>query len=476
MNKLFSLVLLIGVFCSAEVKMPALFKDGMVLQRNKPVHVWGWAAAKEKVTVSFGGQTATVTSDANGKWLVTLKEMKANATGSNLVIKGSNEITIKDVLVGEVWLCSGQSNMQWSMRQSSFKNEDIPKANFPKIRLFYVPRKTAPSPVKDVTGAWNACTPKTVTNFSAVGYNFGMNLHKKLNVPVGLICSSWGGTQIEPWTPIEGFNKVPSLASYAKAVTKLKSSKKAGRTSPSAIYNAMIYGLAPFSMRGAIWYQGESNVFKGDTVIYTDKTKALVEGWRHVFKQEDLSFYFVQIAPFSYVKPNKKKRHPSLDEYSLAKFWDAQTACMKAIKNCGMVVITDITGNVNNIHPGNKRDVGYRLSLWALNKNYGKSEVVYSGPQFKSMEIKGNKAYISFDHIGGGLKSLNGKPLTHFKIAGADKKFVDAKAVIEGDKVVVSAEGVATPVAVRFGWHQLAMGNFGNKEKLPAIQFRTDNW
>lgn len=347
------------------------------------------------------------------------------------------------------------------MAQTEHGKEEIAKAQHPSIRLFNVQGHISkPQPQQDAPGAWQACTPESVRGFSGVGYHFGQALHAKLNVPIGLIGSNWGGTKIEPWTPRVGLEQVESLRENA---------------SNGGIYNGMIHPLAPYSFRGVIWYQGESNCLSGDTAIYTDRTIALVKGWQSVFQQDDLSFYYVQIAPFPYAS-RFKQRNASLNEYSLPRFWEAQEACMKALPNSGMVVVTDITGDVNDIHPRNKRDVGGRLARWALAKNYGDSEIVYSGPQYKSLTIQGNQAVVQFDHIGGGLTSLDGKPLTQFAVAGKDQKFVPAEATIVGDTVVVKSDTVEQPVAVRYAWHETAVGNLGNKEGLPAWQFRTDQW
>jgi len=459
----------------AEVKLPNVIGSNMVLQQGKPINLWGWADAGEKVTAGFAGARASCTTGADGKWAMQLPSQKANSEAQILTVSGTNKITLENILVGEVWLCSGQSNMQFAMRKTQYKAEEIPKANFSTIRLFKIGTKALPVPTDNVPATWQACTPATVANFSAVGYHFGKNLHNELNVPIGLIQSAWGGTEIEPWTPLVGFQKVSSLSKFADQVKGLKAGEKINNRTPSAIYNGMIYPIAPFTMSGAIWYQGESNCLKGDTANYTDKTLAMVNGWRTVFKQDDLSFYFVQIAPFIY-ESRFKKRNSSLTVESLPRFWDAQTACMKAIPGCGMAVVTDITGNVNNIHPANKRDVGHRLALWALARNYGKTDLVYSGPLYKSMQVQGNKVAISFDYCGSGLNSLDGKELTQFTVAGADKKFVEAKAVMEGNQLVVTAPEVSSPVAVRFAWHETAVGNLGNNEGLPAVPFRTDSW
>lgn len=446
---------------TADVRLPNVLGDGMVLQQGKPINVWGWAEAGEKVTVTLGNASASATANDQGMWSVALAKQEANAKPQSLIVEGSNKITLKDILIGEVWLCSGQSNMEWRMTQTEHAKEEIANANHPTIRLYNVQGHiNKPEPQDDAPGQWQVCSPTSVSGFSAVGYHFGQALHAKLNVPIGLIGSNWGGTQIEPWTPKVGLEQVESLKKNAKN---------------GGIYNGMIHPLAPFTLRGVTWYQGESNCLKGDTTIYTARTEALVKGWKTVFKQDDLSFYFVQIAPFPYAA-RFKSRNANLNEESLPRFWDAQTACLKSVPNSGMVVVTDITGNVNDIHPRNKLDVGRRLARWAFAKNYGDDKVVYSGPMYKSISVSGNKVTLKFDHTGSGLKSIDGKPLSHFTIAGKDKKFVPAKASIEGDLVVVSAEGVDEPVAVRFAWHEIAVGNLGNKDGLPAVPFRTDSW
>ncbi|MFT5468416.1 MAG: sialate O-acetylesterase [Verrucomicrobiales bacterium] len=446
---------------AAELRLPNVISDHMVLQQGKPIQLWGWADAGEAVTATLGDATVSSKTGDDGKWALQLPAQKANAEPQTLTFKGANEIKLTDILIGEVWICSGQSNMEWALKSTEKGAEEIPKANHPQIRLYNVQGHiNKPEAQEDAPGEWAASSPESVPEFSAVGYYFGKALQAELDVPIGLIGSNWGGTQIEPWTPKVGLEQVDSLKENAKN---------------GGIYNGMIHPLAPFTMSGIIWYQGESNCLKGDTSIYTDRTVALVKGWRTVFKQDDLSFYFVQIAPFPYAE-KFKKRNPNLTVESLPKFWDAQAACLEALPNSGMVVITDVTGNVNDIHPRNKRDVGARLARWALAKNYGQSDLVYSGPTYKSMTVDGDRAVLSFDHVGGGLAALDGEALTQFQIAGADKQFKPAEAKIEGETIVVSAEGIAKPTAVRFAWHETVIGNLGNKEGLPAVQFRTDDW
>lgn len=432
------LALLAPSVASAEVTVPSVFASHMVVQRDQPLPIWGWAEKGEAVTVAFGGQTATGTADDKGLWKVTLPKFEANAKPQTMTIKGKNNtLELTDVLVGDVWLGSGQSNMEWSLAASAAPKETIAAANHPLIRLLHVKKVQTPQAAKDVQldRAWSACTPESATRFSAVLYHFGVRLQKDVNVPIGLINSSWGGSRIEPWTTD-------------------------GKTG-GGMYNAMIAPLQPVALKGVIWYQGESNMSEG--MKYLDRKKALIEGWRKTFGQ-DLPFYFVQIAPYSrYGNPN------------LAELWEAQAACLK-IPGTGMAVTTDLVDNIADIHPKNKFDVGNRLALWALAKTYGKKDLVYSGPLYKSMKVEGNKIRLSFAHVGGGLKSRDEKPLSEFEIAGEDGKFVPAEAVIEGNEVVVTAKEIAKPTQVRFGWRNIANPNLSNKEGLPASPFRTADW
>lgn len=475
----------------AEVRLPAIFSDHMVLQQEMPIQVWGWAAPGEKVSVTLSGSESggdvaaailmkeSATAGKDGSWHVELDQLKAGSKCDELKVEGiANSISIKDVLVGEVWVCSGQSNMQWSVNASRNPRQEIAKADFPRIRLFYVPRVPSGTPKSDVNAKWEVCSPKTVGRFSAVSYFFGRHLHRKLNVPVGLIHTSWGGTRIEPWTPPNGFQSVPETRKYlariktangqfAKQTAAAKKAKKKApqhplnsRGAPTGLYNGMIHPLVPFAIRGAIWYQGESN--RGNGLYYEKLMQALINGWRRVWKQGDFPFYYVQLAPYRY----------GGDPTLLPQIWEAQTNVLK-MKNTGMAVTVDI-GNTRDIHPRNKQDVGKRLALWALAKTYGKKDIVYSGPLFKSMKVDGKEIRLRFHHVGDGLVSRDGKPLSHFQIAGNDGKFVDAKAVIDGKEVVVSSPQVASPTAVRFGWHQLAEPNLANKNGLPASPFRTD--
>ena len=429
----------------AEVKLPAVIGSGMVLQREMPIPIWGSAGAGEKVTVKLGDNVASAVAGSGGKWGVTLPAMKADRTVHTLTVSGTNTLTLNDILIGEVWVGSGQSNMAFGLSHAASGAKAVAASKYPQIRLFNVPRKQAKTPADDVSAAWKSCQPDTAGNFSAVLYFFGQRLHKELKVPVGLINSSWGGSPIEPWT-----------------ITA---------TGSGGMYNGMIAPLQPFAIRGAIWYQGETNVIRKNGLAYAGKMKDLIEGWRRTWSPSkgsglDLAFYYVAIAPWG------QGRYA---EGELPALWEAQTACLK-IPHTGMAVVTDLVDDINNIHPTKKVPVGNRLALWALAKDYGRKDLVYSGPLYKSMKVEGDKVRLEFAHVGGGLKSRDGKELTEFQIAGSDGALVPAKAVIDGKAVVVSAAGVKAPTQVRFGWHKKANPNLINAEGLPASPFHTDNW
>ena len=502
-------ILLIGyvLFCTqpfahAEVTLPNIFGDNMVLQRDMPIPIWGWAAAGEEVTVTLQDTDYTVqtTADAKGNWRTKLPAMSAGGPYI-LHVAASNTLELTNVMFGEVWICSGQSNMEWPVRASKDSEAEIAAADYPLIRLFNIPHKASGLLVPDVEAEWHPTTPETIPNFSAVAYAFGRKLYNTLDVPIGLINTSWGGTRIEPWTPPVGFDSVPALESISNDIQDIHAKYRAElpermaqieawiaatrealetgevitpmpdnrhplthHARPTGLYNGMVHPLVPFAMRGAIWYQGESNLRYG--MLYHEKMKALINGWRAVWNQGDFPFYFVQLAPFTY--------GGGASPYFLPEIWEAQTATL-ALANTGMAVTTDI-GNLRDIHPRNKQEVGRRLALWALAKTYGREDITYSGPLYKSMAVDGNTIRLSFDFIGSGLISRDDEPLTWFEIAGEDKNFVKADATIEGDTIVVSSDAVAQPVAARFGWHQTAEPNLTNKEGLPASPFRTHPW
>lgn len=653
--------------------MACIFTDHMVLQRDQPLPVWGWAAPGRAVTIEVGPHFARTRTNAEGRWRLTLPSLESGKGPLTMTVKAGDEtIRLIDILVGEVWLCSGQSNMEMSVHESAEAKTEIKAANHPSIRLFNIPRPAAMAsdPQDDVVGQWQACSPETIGDFSAVGYYFGREIHQSINVPVGLISASWGGTIIETWTRHEEISRLPGMteriadaqdihrdptvvpqdmtasekraaeihladfkskaeyklafkasqelaarsrqafnearandalahkmtrpdldlsswkimeipnrwgeaglpdfrgmvwfrktidvpsswagkhlvlhldriyegdvtwfngeqvgatiiANYSKqrvysipanliktgdntitvrVVDTFRPRGMSGKADamalcvagseetdriglagpwyyksgvqlraslsypddhvnlPTLLYNTMIHPLVPFAIRGITWYQGEQN--HGDGMLYFDKMQALIQSWRNVFLRPDAPFYFVQIAPYRY--------GGNMVEYTLPELWEAQTAAMD-IPHTGMAVISDI-GHINWLHPSNKQGVGKRLALWALAKDYGREDLVYSGPLYKSMAIEGSKIRLSFNYTGSGLVSRDAKPLDWFEIAGEDGKFVKAQALIDGHTVVVSSDAIVKPTAARFAWHQVAVPNLMNKEGLPAGPFRT---
>lgn len=467
----------------AELRPAAIFGDNMVLQQEMRVPIWGWADSNAEVTVTFAGQTKTTRANADGKWLVKLGKFAATFTPQTLAIAAGETKTFTNILVGEVWLASGQSNMEKPLgdqpRQQPVLNAEAELATadqYPNLRLFKIETALAKSPLPDLEKyqGWAECSSNALdaTRFSAAAYFFGQMIHTNLHVPIGLVASSWGGTRIEPWTPPAGFEQVASQEKFATPPDL--GTNKLSNTRPSAIYNAMIAPIAGFAMRGVIWYQGESNLIgtnaDNDYREYADKMTALVGGWRQSWGQGNFPFYFVQIAPFKYY--NSKTPRVYAPEM-LPEFWAQQSKAARGIKNTGMVVTTDLVDNLNDIHPRDKKSVGQRLALLALDKTYD-LEVASSSPVFKQAKFKGGKAILTFDHVGGGLMSKDGKPLTWFTIAGADGKFVPADASIVGKTVEVSAPEVNEPKAVRFAWSEIAQPNLCNAAGLPAEPFRTD--
>ncbi len=457
-------VVLVSPTLRADLNVPKIFSDSMVLQRDQSIPVWGWEDAGTEVHVLFEGEVKKATAGDDGKWMVRLSPQKAGGP-YKMVIEGQNRVEFNDVLVGEVWLCSGQSNMEWTVSNSNNPKEEIAVANHPRIRHIKFAHRPSAEPLTDVpSSGWQVCSPKTVGGFTGVGYFFGRELQGELDVPVGLIGCNWGGTRIEPWTPSVGFKETPGLSDIADKLDEFPTKNNQGKVnhqSPLALYNGMVHSIVPYGMRGAIWYQGESN--NGEGMLYHEKMKALIHGWRKVWGNDSMPFGFVQLAPYTY----------GGDPTRLAGIWEAQTATLK-VPHTGMAVTVDVA-NLKDIHPRNKQDVGRRLALWALSESYGQKGVVYSGPIYKSMKVKGSGIRVSFDHVGGGLVSRDDKPLNWFTIAGDNGKFVEATATIDGQDVVVTAESVAKPTAVRFGWSQLAEPNLSNKEGLPASPFRTDS-
>lgn len=451
----------------AQITLPTVLSDHMILQREQPVPVWGSAEAGSTITVQFAGQKKTATADSNGKWRVNLDPMNASTEPQKMTITSSagSNVIIRDVLIGEVWLCSGQSNMMWSMNSSENPEPAIAAANRTFIRLYKTPLAFSRTPTERIDSNWTECTPETVRLFSAVAYYFGSKLQEELNVPVGLLLSAWGGAQIEPWTPSCGYEGFESLTSIRKQIDNFPADygtdpekMRKERQHPTAMYNAMLHANIPFAIKGAIWYQGESN--NNDGMLYVDKTAALLKGWRGLWGY-DFPFYFVQITPYQY-----GEKSPLV----LPEFWEAQAAIVDQIPQTGMAVAHDAT-TLNGIHPPNKKVPGTRLALLALNKTYGK-DVACIGPTFKEMKkVQGNKLEIIFD-FAEGLSTRDGMAPDFFEIVGEDGIFKPAQAVIQGSSVILSSPEVGSPAAMRFAWHKLATPNLMNAAGLPAPAFR----
>ncbi|WP_433834339.1 sialate O-acetylesterase [Flavobacterium anhuiense] len=635
MKKLIVFILLIiSAISSANIRMPLIFSDGMVLQRNKQIPIWGFADANESVEIHFNQQIKKTTADKNGKWTVNLAAEKAGGP-FELIVIGKNKITIKNVLVGEVWICSGQSNMEFQVFKTMNSEKEISSADYPMIRHFGVAQDLSGTPKDDLKqGKWEVANKENVGNFTAVGYYFARKLYSELKIPIGIINTSWGGTNVETWTSREAFEKsdefksmianvptvdinaifetykksvldnlkkvqgldvsmenedqfknanfqdknwpeikVPSLwenqqignidgivwmrktivltAEQAKKQAILHLAKvddedktyvngvevgtnnlwdakriyqipanvlKEGtnviavritdysggggiygdpedlkidfkdsnlpleglwkfnvikvrievspNSYPSLLYNAMVNPLVPYAMQGVLWYQGEANVWRAKQ--YKKAFPLMINDWRTKFKQGNFPFYFVQLSTFDEFGGNSQKGS------RWAELREAQSETLK-LPNTGMAITTDI-GNAKDIHPTNKQDIGLRLAAIAMNDIYGKKQV-HSGPTYKSQEIKGNQIILTFDNIGSGLSTPNNDELKGFEIAGADKVFHSAKAIIKDNKVIVSSDQVQNPVAVHYGWADDDTAiNLFNKEKFPASQFRTDNW
>lgn len=450
----------------------------MVLQRERPVLIWGTAKPRERVTVEFAGQQRTTTAADDGRWCVRLAPMPANGEGRTLTIRGVNPLTFADVLVGEVWFCSGQSNMEKPLgprpgQQPTDNFEaEIRAADHPRIRLFQMPRHGRPQ--EGVDGLrWLPCTPETIvrTQFSAVAYFFGRELQAELDVPIGLIHASYGGTMIEAWTPRQAFAGNPAL----RPLLDRRYFAWVDGVQATELFASMVAPLAPYTLRGFLWYQGESNHLAGDTAIYATKLRALIASWRDIWKDRRAPFYFAQIAPFAYSKMDPARNPPGPG--ALPFFWEAQAHVADDVPHTGMIVLTDLAGDATDLHPTNKRDVGLRFARLALHDTYGRRDVVARGPEFARQRVRDGAIELTFRHAAEGLRSRDGAPLTDFTVAGADRKFASAEATIIGpDRVLVRSNAVARPIAVRFAWHEAATPNLVNSAGLPAVPFRTDKW
>jgi sialate O-acetylesterase len=489
----------------AELKLPSVISDHMVLQQKQSDPIWGWDAPGTKVTVTFAGQTKTAEADSSGKWTVKLDPMPANAKSQSMTIKGTDTKELQDILIGEVWMCSGQSNMGFSLGQDWNGDLECLASHHPDLRLFKLPLVGTQELKTDINAQWQETTPQNTPAFTAVGFMFGRYLHEILGVPVGLIENAWGGSSAEAWvrrSTLEGDPRFKDLiaqwknteatydpakikAAYEAAVAKWKegvsAAKAAGKPAPPAprppqdamagqhrpgnIFAGMMYPTLGYAIKGVVWYQGESNA--GRAWEYRSLFPFMIEQWRKEWKQGDFPFYWVQLADF-------KAEQPNPGDSDWAELREAQTLSMK-LPNTGQCVITDL-GEGKDIHPKNKHDVAARLVRWALVKDYG-MKLPYHSPEFKSMEIKGNKAIVTLDMFGSALRPFDVKEAVGFAVCGADKVWHWATGtVIGGDKVEVSSDKVPQPVAVRYAWADNPVCNLFSNDGLPLTPFRTDDF
>ncbi|MCI5817504.1 MAG: sialate O-acetylesterase [Prevotella sp.] len=467
MKKIFLLLATIMVVMGikAKVTLPKIFSDGMVMQRETNANLWGEAKASSnvKITTSWDNKSYVVRSDSNGKWKTSVKTPKAGGPFS-ITFSDGEKLTINNILIGEVWICSGQSNMEMPMK--GYKNqpvdnavEDILHSKDSNLRLFTVKRNSKFKPVDDVTGNWNEANPASVRNFSATAYYFGRELRRSLDVPVGLIVAAWGGSACEAWMTADWLKAFPD----AKIPASEEDIKSKNRT-PTVLYNGMLHPLIGFSMRGVIWYQGEDNVTRYST--YADMLTTMIGGWRSVWKQGDFPFYFCQIAPYDYKLINYTVNSAFLREQ--------QSKAELMNQNCGMAVLMDV-GMDFGIHPRKKYQAGMRLALLALDKTYGVEGLTSESAYYDKMEIKGDTAVISFKRADMWIYGAKGYKSDLFEIAGEDRIFHPAKAWIERSKVYVKCDSVKTPVAVRYAFKDWADGDLFC-DGLPISSFRTDNW
>lgn len=509
-----TLIVSIAGSAAGAVTMPHLFTDHCVLQRNAATPVWGWATPGKRISVQFAGQRVSATADRRGKWMVHLAPLHADAVGRQMVISGDGQKVIRDILVGDVWLCSGQSNMQFPLdghwARALHARKEVAAAGFPLIRLLKVPRSNTPEPQQDMKASWMVCSPATAKDFSAVAYFFGRDLFQRLHVPIGLIDSSYGGTVIQSWTPMSALRRTPALhgdiawfkiagqryklqmAHYQQVMKAWAAAARQARANgqsaparshirrpqnpftlsrpspdmaPVSIYNSMIHPLIPFAMRGIVWCQGENNAWVNDR-LYGLRLQAMIKGWRQNWTAPKWPFLIVQIAPyFHYPRPT----------IGVPLVWQGEEQAVKTLPAVGMVGTMDI-GDLHNIHFRNKQAVGQRLATLAQAMVYQHAPLRTLGPMYTSMRADGRKIVIRFTDNSAGLASRNGKALGWFEIAGKDRKFMPAEARILGKHVVVWAAAVPHPIAVRFGWSCKAQPNLMDKAGLPVLPFRTDNW
>ncbi|MDB6006404.1 MAG: hypothetical protein JWR15_3391 [Prosthecobacter sp.] len=513
--RILCLLTLLAVSARAELKLPAIIGDNMVLQQKQANPLWGWDAPGTEVTVTFAGQTKTAKADDKGKWTVKLDAVPANANPATITIKGSSTKELKNVLVGEVWICSGQSNMGFTVAGTWDADLDIAQAKYPLIRLISVPQVGTQEIQDDFKGQWEECSPANVGPFTAVGYHFGRVLHEMLGVPVGLVDNAWGGSSCEAWVKRDLLEKDPRFASiiahwknteatytqatfdkqvadhqvkadeWTKARVEAAKAKQffttpaprapknplTGQGRPGNLYAGVLHPTIGYGIKGVIWYQGESNASRAKE--YGELFPFMIEHWRKEWQQGDFPFYWVQLADF---KPYQTEPIDS----DWAELREAQTRTMSKLQHTGQCVITDL-GEANDIHPKNKRDVAERLVRWALVNDYG-MKLPYRSPELKDAKFDGGKALLTFDYAPQGLRTIDTDEVKGFAICGEDKKWVWAKANIIGgskrgtNQIEVSAEGVAKPVAVRFAWADNPVCNVYSAEGLPVTPFRTDSF
>ena len=449
----------------ADVKLPAIFSDNMVLQQQSQVAIWGWAKPNTNVSVtgSWNKKSYSAKSDAKGYWRVKIETPVAGFTPYTLTVSDGKAVTIRNILIGEVWICSGQSNMEMPMK--GFYNEPIEggpeaiatSAN-PGLRCFTVTKMSKAAPQDDCTGAWEIAAPNTTPNFTATGYYFGRLLNRSLNVPVGLVHTSWGGSRIEAWMTPNSLKEIPE-----KPIPATDADIRIQNGSPTVLYNGMINPILGYGIRGAIWYQGESN--RDEPALYVKMFDAMVREWRNLWGMGEFPFYYCQIAPYYYGSGTNS-----------GYIREAQAKGMVTTPNTGMAVLMDAE-SVNSIHPPKKRDAGERMALWALAKTYGMEGMHYRSPELKSLDTEGRVAVLTFDMDASPGLTTYGKEILNFTVAGADKRFYPAKAAYAGNKVYVFSPSVANPVAVRYCWNDTSGTELFTVEgNLPVSSFRTDEW
>ncbi|MDR3250550.1 MAG: sialate O-acetylesterase [Tannerella sp.] len=454
-----------GLQVKADVKLPAIFSDNMVLQQQSSVAVWGWAKpnAGVSVTTSWNGRSYSVRSGADGSWRVKVATPAAGFKPFTITVSDGKSVRLNNILIGEVWICSGQSNMEmpmkgWSNQPIEGAAEAIAHSANDGIRCFTLQKASTATARTDCAGAWEAAGPQTVPNFTATGYYFARFLNEALGVPVGLIHTSWGGARIEAWMTPASLKDIPE-----KPIPATDADIKINNGSPAVLYNGMIHPIAGYGIRGAVWYQGESN--RDEPALYVRMFDKLVRGWRDIWDVGEFPFYYCQIAPYEY---NDSRNSGLLRE--------AQSKGMTTTPNTGMAVLMDARSNAC-IHPPKKKDAGERMALWALARTYGWERMQYRSPELKEFRTEGRVAVLVFEHAGSSGLTSNGGEILNFRVAGKDKRFYPAKAAINGNTVYVFSASVAEPVAVRYCFDDTSATEiFALESELPLSSFRTDEW